>query len=338
MNEHIDTILHRRNFLARTSALGLASVLRPSYAAGEPPPETRKIRFFHSPAVCLAPQYLAGDLLRLEGFDEVEYVKLDTIPGPRAVASGQADLTMWDIPSLVPVLDGGESIVLLGGVHAGCYELFGTERVTAIRDLRGKTIAVSALGGSDHVFVSVMLAYVGIDPRRDVQWLPGRTLSDALRLFAEGKADAMLGFAPQPQELRRKKIGHAIVNTTQDRPWSEYFCCAVAANREYVSKYPIATKRALRAILKSADLCATEPDRVARYLVDKGFERRYDIGLEVLKSLPYKRWRDADPIDTLRFYALRLHEVGMIKATPQKLIVEKTNFRFFNELRKELKA
>jgi NitT/TauT family transport system substrate-binding protein len=40
----------------------------------------------------------------------------------------------------------------------------------------------------------------------------------------------------------------------------------------------------------------------------------------------------------VRFYALRLHEAGMIKAIPQKLIAQGTDWRFLNELRKELKG
>ena len=57
-----------------------------------------------------------------------------------------------------------------------------------------------------------------------------------------------------------------------------------------------------------------------------------------MKSLPYNRWRDDDPEDTLRFHALRLREVGMIKSTPQKLIAQGTDWRFLNELKQELKA
>ena len=90
--------------------------------------------------------------------------------------------------------------------------------------------------------------------------------------------------------------------------------------------------------MKAADVCAREPERVARYLVDKGFEPRYEIGLEVIKSLPYSRWREANPEDTLLFHALRLHEVGMIKTSPNKLIAKGTDWRFLNELKRELKA
>jgi NitT/TauT family transport system substrate-binding protein len=112
----------------------------------------------------------------------------------------------------------------------------------------------------------------------------------------------------------------------------------LAANKEFVNRHPVATKRVLRAILKAADLCASEPALVARFLADKLYESRYEIGLEVMKSIPYTRWRDTNPEDTLRFLALRLHEVGMIKSTPQQIIARGSDWRFLNELKRELKA
>ena len=329
----------RRQFLERTSALGAASLLglsRP--ATAEPPPETRKIRLVHAPAICLAPQYLAEELLRLEGFSEVTYVEMMSGNTADGIYAGRADLTMEAAPAVVYTMDSRPSLVALAGIHGGCYELFGNERVKAVRDLVGKTVSVHALGSADHVLLASMLAYVGMDPRKDVNWIVGNKSMDAMRLFVEGKADAYMGFPPAPQELRAKKIGHVIVNTVQDRPWSQYFCCMLVANREFVAKNPVATKRALRAYLKAADICAQEPERVAHFLAAKGYEPRYEVGLEVLKGLPYGRWREANPEDTLRFLALRLHEVGMIKSTPQKLIAQGTDWRFLNELKKELKA
>ena len=100
----------------------------------------------------------------------------------------------------------------------------------------------------------------------------------------------------------------------------------------------MATKRAIRAILKATDLCAAEPERSARFLVDRGFARNYEISLQMIKDLPYNRWRELDPTDAVRFYSLRLHEAGMIKSDPNKIIAQGTDWRFFNELRRELKA
>jgi NitT/TauT family transport system substrate-binding protein len=265
-------------------------------------------------------------------------VNLEKGTGIGALADGRADITQWDAPSSLQPLDEGNPVVVVGGLHAGCWELFGSSRIQTIRDLKGKTVAIQGFGSGDHVLLSSMLAYVGLAPQRDVVWVEGSTLSDAMGLFISGKADAFMAFAPQPQELRAKKVGHVIVNTTHDRPWSQYFCCMLTGNREFVRKNPVATKRAMRAFLKAADICAGQPERAARYMADKGYAPSYAVALEIISELPYRRWRDANPEDTLRFHALRLHEAGMIKTSPQKLIAQGTDWRFFNELKKEMKA
>jgi len=73
-------------------------------------------------------------------------------------------------------------------------------------------------------------------------------------------------------------------------------------------------------------------------LVERGYDTRYEVVLEILKSLSYNRWRTDNPADTLRFYALRLREAGMIKSTPQQIIQNGSNFSFLKELKRELKA
>jgi len=112
----------------------------------------------------------------------------------------------------------------------------------------------------------------------------------------------------------------------------------VVSHREFVRKHPAATKRALRAILKAADACAADPARAARFLVDKGYAEEYDYALQALKEIPYNKWREFDHEDTVRSYALRLNEAGMIKATPQKIIARGTDWRFLNELKQDLKG
>jgi hypothetical protein len=135
--------------------------------AAEPPPEITRVRLVHSPAICLAPQYLAEDLLRLEGFTQIDYVEVGALAPIAALASGQADFTQDAAPPTVKRLDTGDPLVVLGGIT---------------------------------------------------------------------------------------------------------------------------------------------------------------------------RWRESNPEDTLRFHALRLHEVGMIKSTPQRIVAQGTDWRFWNELKRELKA
>ena len=94
----------------------------------------------------------------------------------------------------------------------------------------------------------------------------------------------------------------------------------------------------MRAVLKAADLCAADPGLAARQLVDAGFTARYDYAFQTLTEVPYDRWREFDPEDAMRFYALRLHEAGMVTSTPNELLAEGTDWRFLNELKRELKA
>lgn len=193
--------MNRRNFLQQTTALGAASMFGLSPCArAEPPPETTRIRFVHGPWLCYAPQYLAEEFLRMEGFSEIEYQKIEiSIP---ATPIKSADLSIVGAPGLIPVIDSGMPVTTIAGLHVGCWELFGNERVRAIRDLAGKSIAVSSMAGPDGVWIASMLAYVGIHPLRDVNWVATGRITESMRLFVEGKVDAFLGFPPQPQEMR----------------------------------------------------------------------------------------------------------------------------------------
>jgi NitT/TauT family transport system substrate-binding protein len=76
--------------------------------------------------------------------------------------------------------------------------------------------------------------------------------------------------------------------------------------------------------------------KAAQRLVEAG--SRYEYALQTLTEIQYREWRNYDPADSMRFYALRLHEAGMIQANPNEILAEGTDWRFLNELKRELKA
>jgi ABC-type nitrate/sulfonate/bicarbonate transport system substrate-binding protein len=79
------------------------------------------------------------------------------------------------------------------------------------------------------------------------------------------------------------------------RPWAQYFCCMVTGNRDFVRRHPVAAKRALRAILKAADICALEPERAARVLVDGGYVREAEYARQLMRDLPWGKWVGIEP-------------------------------------------
>jgi len=339
MNKLENIAWSRREFLIKFAAMGAGAYLGldPQRVNAEPPPETKRIRIIDDPYACLTPSYLAQEFLRAEGFSDIQYVKASGTNQFDKLISGEVDFTQDTPVGFLGFIDRGAPVVFLAGIHAGCWELFGTGRVRTVRDLQGKTVAVDSLGTGDHLFLSSMLAYVGLDPRRDVHWTAHEP-AVSVKLLADGKVDAYLAFAPLAQELRAKKIGHVVVNTSTDKPWSQYFCCMAIANRNFVRHNPVATKRALRALLKAADLCAQDPAQAARYVVNKGYISNYEYTLQTLRELPYKVWRTYSPEDTLRFYSLRFRDLGLIKTNPNTLVSKASDWRFIRELKKELKA
>lgn len=326
----------RRDFLASASLAAATSALggRGSLAA-EPPPEITTIRLNYWPNyACLAPHSISEALLRAEGFTDVQFVPPTHV---NSVARGDVDFDLETAAWVVSQIDAGEPIAAVAGVHVGCYELFVHEPIRTVSDLKGRRVGVDYIGSSGHMYLSIMTAQVGLDPSRDVEWVVN-TNGGLIEPFVEGKVDAILAFAPEPQELRARGIGRMILSTAWDLPWSQYFCCMAFGRRHFVREYPVATKRYLRAILKAADLCAAAPAAAARRLVDEGFSDNYEHALQTLIDLPYDRWREYDPADSMRFYALRLHEVGMVQSGPNQIIAEGTDWRFLNELKRELKA
>jgi NitT/TauT family transport system substrate-binding protein len=327
----------RRGFLTGLSLAGAAGLVHASPSlAVEGALETTTIRIAKVVANCLAPQYVGEELLRAEGFTDIRYVEVPTASAyVPAIARGGVDFGLAEAATLVQEIARGARVVVLGGVHVGCYELFAQQNIRHVGELKGRRVAAI----DNPPLFSLIAAQVGLDPAKDFDYISVTDPAvDQVDLFAQGKVDAFLGFPPHPQELRARGFRNVLVSTAEDRPWSQYFCCLLTGSREYVRNHPVATKSILRAVLKAADLCAAQPERVARRLVDRGFAPRYDYALQTIEDISYDRWREYDPEDTLRYYALRLYEIGAIKTTPQNLIAAHTDWRFFDELKRELKA
>jgi NitT/TauT family transport system substrate-binding protein len=325
----------RRRFLSTVSLAGAAGLLHaPLSLAAEGALETTSVRLVKDLVICEAPLDVAEELLRAEGFTDIRYVDIAPPHISQSIVRGEVDFGLSFPVFFLPAIDSGVPITVLAGVHVGCFELFARDGIRSIAELRGRSVGLKA---SPPGLLTLMAAQVGLDPAKDIHWVTDPSVKPP-DLFAEGKIDAFLGFPPEPQELRARNAGHVILNTALDRPWSQYFCCMLMGNRDHIRKYPVATKRVLRAILKATDLCATEPERAGRRLVDGGFTERLDYARQTLNDVPYNNWREYNAEDTIRFYALRMHEAGLIKSSPNKLIADGTDWRFLNELKRELKA
>ena len=205
-------VQNRRRFLATLSSAGAAGLVGSAKSfAEEGPPETTTLRLAKINGICIAPQYVAEELLRAEGFTDIRYVPTDAgVAAALSLARGEVDFTANYAPALIVPIDAGEPITILGGEHIGCFELFATAGIRSITGLKGKNVGVPFLGSSHHLFLSTITAYVGLDPVKDIHWMATPS-TKPMELYADGKIDAFLGFPPDPQELRARNIGTVIL-------------------------------------------------------------------------------------------------------------------------------
>ena len=125
-----------------------------------------------------------------------EIVRAAMLLRANALAKGLIDICQNDTAAHLMVLDAGGPIAILGGIHTGCWELFGSNAIRSVRELKGKTVAAPERS-SRQAFVAGLAKFVGLNPSKDIRWInhePG----ESMRLFAEGKIDAFMGFAPRP--------------------------------------------------------------------------------------------------------------------------------------------
>jgi NitT/TauT family transport system substrate-binding protein len=181
----------------------------------------------------------------------------------------------------------------------------------------------------------MFLANAGLNPARDVTFVtrPG-PLAQLTPPFNEGKFDGFWAGLPVLYQARAAKLGHEISNMMMDKPWSENYCCGVGANRNFVQKNPVATKRALRALMKASDEAESQPAAAARYIVDKGYRPNYDDVVQSFKEMGHNRWREMDHEASARFWLGSLQASGLLKGAPEKLLSENVNLSFVKELKK----
>lgn len=332
----------RREFLGGLALAGTAAMigLRPGLGmtAVEPPPETKTVRLRYWDPACWAPFYLAVPFLLEEGFTDIRYVSGSPTEVNDMYKKNLIDLSCgFSVQDMYNLEKEDAAYKILSGFHVGCYALIGSDRVRSVRDLKGKTVWAGSLEhGGPHLFFSAIVSYVGLDPRKDIKYVWVKK-DEAMDMFRSGKIDALISFPPGPQELMAKGIGRLLIDTNVDKPWSQYFCCMVSGQSDFVKNNPIAAKRALRAILKAIDVVARDPAMALRELRARNIVKQKDekYVLQTLKEIPYGRWREYNPEDTIRFYALRMRETGMMKTNPQQFIDQHTDWRFIRELKKE---
>ena len=152
------------------------------------------VRLVNDRSICIAPEYVAEELLRAEGFTDIRY---DEAPGSQqvdALLRGDLDFANFFPGGNIPQIDAGVPIVVLAAHSCRLLRTIRQGGYRHIVDLKGKTIGlrVTPVG-----VLTLMAAEVGLDPTKDIYWVTGADRgTDPLELFVQGKIDAFPRVSP----------------------------------------------------------------------------------------------------------------------------------------------
>ena len=125
----------RRRLLTTLSLAGAAGLLRaPPARAAEGALETTTVRL-QTPGLCVAPVYIAEEMLRAEGFTDIRYDDTSEFGAIAPVAHGTVDFAPIYASQSTRAIDAGERVTLLAGVMVGCFELFAREGIDSVAEL-----------------------------------------------------------------------------------------------------------------------------------------------------------------------------------------------------------
>ena len=326
--------------LAASASAGLVlAACAPAAAPAAPPtiapPETTKIRIACNS--CDAPIMAAEAYLREEGFTDVQITDAATLT---ALTDGKVDMGNLFPPAYAAALEGGLRVVGLGGLHAGCIEIWAPQSVASLKDLRGHTIVVQAKTIRDTVYGNAVmfLKQAGVDPK-DVNFV-AQSDADVVKLYLDGKNDAVLVAAAAAEALKANPAnkGHVIFTQSKDEPWSRLDCCLVATTQDWYRANPIATKRAMRAILRAEDALTADRAAAAKLATDKGLfggANNFNNVRNAVNMLTFN-WRDLDADKSLRVSGAILADTGLMKISVDEL-AKSLDLRILRELQTELK-
>jgi NitT/TauT family transport system substrate-binding protein len=276
----------------------------------------------------------AEPFLQQEGFTRVEIV------GGGQLTQGRVDIDVGFPLAAADYAQGDQRIVALAGLHPGCVEIWAQPGIQSVQDLRGKTIVVTArtLTNLGYSYVAIVLKHAGVDPAQ-VNFVV-QPDANPVALFLQGRNDALLAATVGTAALHANpnNRGHVIHNQLMDLPWSRLACCFLFARQEWVRANPVAAKRAVRAILRSADAQTFSRADAVRRATDRGLfggPANFNNVLYAASMVP-ANWRDLDLERTLRFYGQLLADVGLLRASVNDMVAV-LDQRILDDLRAELK-
>lgn len=265
---------------------------------------------------CEAPAFVAfhKGFFKDEGL-EVELVQAGFEQLKQGLTTGKIDAALANFAWFKPI-EQGMNIKLTAGVHTGCIKAVTPEDsgIKEIKDLKGKTIGVDAIGGGPMIALSIKLRENGIDPKTDVQWkaYPGPQLDEAIK---KNEIQAYMTWDPFPTQAHDHNKHTYLLDIGTDEPFKDNYCCFVGTNGDLVKDNPEKAAAITRSLLKAAQWVGQNPKEAAQISLDNKYVGGdVDLNAKLLGSYQWLPGIDQAK-DNIKFYIKEQKAQGILDAS-----------------------
>ena len=184
--------------------------------------------------------------LKEEGFD----AEVIVISGPVAnvaLSNGDTDYFSGFGSALRAILQGLPLRIVACYRPTPHFVLQSRPEFKTVKDLKGKTIGITAFGGGPDLVGRLMIKHFGLDPDKDVKFIPGGSSEGRLMRMQQGLLDATM--ASVPTDYLGRKMGFPIIVRSEDL--FTYPFSGVTTHIKKIKEKPDEVKRVIRAGIKA---------------------------------------------------------------------------------------
>lgn len=286
-------------------------------------------------ALCHAPLQVAMENGYLDE-EGINWERVDFGSGDiqAALGAGTIDAGFGLIGKFIQPIESGLNMVVTAGMHTGCTKLLVKKDsgIQSVADLKGKTIGVSSLAGSEAVTTKRSLYAAGIDistGNSEVDFVV-YSVTDLPIALKNGAVDGIAVPDPVATTAEKEYDLQVLIDTATDEAYKDEYCCISFVSSEVADEHPEIAAAFTRAVLKGAVWVSEHPEETAQLQIDKQYvSGDVESNVEILKSYKYVPSVQGG-YDALNLVARDLQNIGVLKAETDVDTLIKNAFVYFD--------